>query len=330
MPGHSLEDSVSFRFIRYANCWEDADVLCEALQPRKGKRVLSIASAGDNSLALLAEGAEVVAADLSTAQLACLELRRAAFRQLEYEQVMSFLGVRQATNRTATYDRLARDLSPESQDYWNKHPKSVANGVIHAGTLEAYFGFFRRWRLLFRLFFSRRLMGWLGRDPEFFRYVEGDVAQRFMERAQHGLADLPTHVNPFLHYIVKGNFGTALPRYLRPEHFDNVRSGLDRLTIYHGAIEQAARQHGADGFDAFNLSDIFEYLDPREALETYSELTTAAKPGARLAYWNTLVPRGRPAELADRVRPLDELSAALHERDLAFFYGAFHVDEVSN
>ena len=79
MPGHALEDSVSFHFIRYANCWEDADVLCEALQPRKGMRILSIASAGDNSLALLAEGAEVVAADLSIAQLACLELRRRSF-----------------------------------------------------------------------------------------------------------------------------------------------------------------------------------------------------------------------------------------------------------
>jgi S-adenosylmethionine-diacylglycerol 3-amino-3-carboxypropyl transferase len=188
----------------------------------------------------------------------------------------------------------------------------------------------RRWRLLFQVFFSRRLMGWLGRDPEFFRYVEGDVAQRFMERAQHGLAKLPTHANPYLHYIVHGNFGPALPRYLRPENFKKVRSGLERLTLYHGAIEQAGKQHGAAGFDAFNLSDIFEYLDPDIARKTYCELTKVANPGARLAYWNTLVPRGCPEELADQVLPLRELSAELHERDLAFFYGAFHVDEVSN
>ena len=77
-----LEDRVAFDLIRYANCWEDADILCEALRPHPGTRILSIASAGDNTLALLAEGAEVVAADLSIAQLACVELRRAAFRRL--------------------------------------------------------------------------------------------------------------------------------------------------------------------------------------------------------------------------------------------------------
>ena len=63
-----------------------------ALRPRPGSRVLSIASAGDNTLALLAEGAEVVAADLSRAQLACLELRCAAFRQLTYDRSIGVSG----------------------------------------------------------------------------------------------------------------------------------------------------------------------------------------------------------------------------------------------
>src|SRR5438128_10521228 len=98
-PCRRIEDRVSFQFIRYANCWEDAHILCQALRPGHGVRVLSIASAGDNVLALLAEGATVVAADLSLAQLACLELRRAAFRELEYDELIDFLGVRPARNR---------------------------------------------------------------------------------------------------------------------------------------------------------------------------------------------------------------------------------------
>ena len=40
----------------YGQCWEDADLLVEALQPLTGRTVLSIGSGGDNSLALLAEG----------------------------------------------------------------------------------------------------------------------------------------------------------------------------------------------------------------------------------------------------------------------------------
>ncbi len=45
---------VDARVIRYGSVWEDADVLCEALAPvAPGGRLLSIASAGDNVLALL-------------------------------------------------------------------------------------------------------------------------------------------------------------------------------------------------------------------------------------------------------------------------------------
>src|SRR5205085_2322120 len=80
-----LRSSAPAPSVRYASVWEDADVLCEALAPvSQGGRLLSIASAGDNVLALLTlDPAEVVAIDTNPAQLACLELRRAAFRRLD-------------------------------------------------------------------------------------------------------------------------------------------------------------------------------------------------------------------------------------------------------
>ena len=53
-----------------------------------------------------------------------------------------------------------------------------------------------RWRLLFRLFFSRTVMGRLGRDPEFFRYVEGDVAASILARTRHALTVLDPADNP--------------------------------------------------------------------------------------------------------------------------------------
>ena len=77
-----------------------------------------------------------------------------------------------------------------------------------------------------------------------------------------------------------------------------------------------------------HLSDIFEYLDPTTCRELYSELLAVARPGSRLAYWNTFVPRRCPPKFADRVTPLTELSERLFARDLAFFYCNFWVDEV--
>jgi len=187
----------------------------------------------------------------------------------------------------------------------------------------------RRWRLLFRLFFGRFLMGRLGRDPEFFRFVEGSISDRLMERARYGLTELPTDDNPFLEYITKGNYSSALPRYLRREHFESIRKGLHRLTLFHGPVEQAARHHAAGGFSAFNLSDIFEYIDERSSAALYGQLLSVARSRARLAYWNTLVPRSCPEEWADRVKPLTALSQELFARDKAFFYCNFQVDEIN-
>jgi S-adenosylmethionine-diacylglycerol 3-amino-3-carboxypropyl transferase len=85
----------------------------------------------------------------------------------------------------------------------------------------------------------------------------------------------------------------------------------------------------ADGaFDGFYLSDIFEYMPAAEAARTYVALAAKARAAARLVYWNMLVPRRRPESLAATVRPLDDLAAALHARDRAWFYQWLGVDEV--
>ncbi|HLX06451.1 MAG TPA: DUF3419 family protein [Thermoanaerobaculia bacterium] len=379
-----IADRARFDFVRYANCWEDADVLVAALRPRPGARILGIASAGDNCLSLVAEGADVVAVDLSPAQLALAELKRAAIRRLPYAALLGFLGVRPAVperDRLATLAELGGELSPGARDYWRRNAAAVAGGVVHWGKFEHYFGLFRRrvlplvhgrrtvgellaprdaagradfyrrrwdtwrWRLLFRLFFSRAAMGRLGRDPEFFRYVEGSVAERILGRARYALTALPIADNPYVRYILTGGFETALPHYLRPEVWARLRARLDSrpeaLALHLGAIDEvgAAIVAGGGGrFDGFNLSDIFEYLDPPACARIFRGLLAAANPGARLAYWNMLVPRRCPppepaaaspgAATAPRVRPLDEEAAALFARDRAFFYSAFVLEEV--
>ena len=159
--------------------------------------------------------------------------------------------------------------------------------------------------MLLRVFFSPVLMGRMGRDPEFFRYVEGSIAEQVSERARYAMTVLPTDTNPYLQYIATGNFSTALPRYLRVEHFEAIRGGLDRLTLFHGTIEQAAAEHGADGFDGFNLSDIFEYVSDETSRVLYGKLLMQANLGARIAYWNTFVPRRCPSELTHHRRIAD-------------------------
>ena len=359
-----IEKRVRFDKIRYANCWEDAEILCRALLPMEGKRILSIASAGDNAFALLSHGSKVVAADVSQAQMACVELRKEIIRTLEYEEVLCFLGVKKSTNRIHTYRSIRKALYPATRQFWDHHPRLIAKGIIHSGKFERYFKIFRRvilplihskktireliqtrdrerrhqfyhdtwanlrWHLLFRVFFSRFVMGNMGRDPEFFRYVEGPVSERILERTRHALTELPTHENPYLDYILNGNFRHCLPYYLREDRVRKIRENIVNLKLVHGSIQDTAVHHCGDGFDGYNLSDIFEYIDVETCRNVYEKLLRHANQGARLAYWNMLAPRQRPNGMASRIRSLDSLSRDLFQRDKAFFYSRFVVEEV--
>jgi S-adenosylmethionine-diacylglycerol 3-amino-3-carboxypropyl transferase len=356
-----IRERAAFHFIRYASVWEDADTLCEALGPQTGGRLLSISSAGDNALALLTlDPAEVVAVDLSGPQLAALALRIVAFHNLADDDLLAFLGVDPSNMRLEVYEAIRGGLPREAMAFWDSHPSAVAAGIIHAGKFERYlrvFGarvlplihdrrriralmeqpdlraqedFFQkewdtwRWRLLFRVFFSRAVMGRLGRDPAFFDHVEGSVASRIMSRTRHALTRIPTGRNPYLTYILTGNFlRAALPRYLRPEFTPIIRERLHRIRMVEGSVEETE-----GSFTGFNLSDIFEYMGEAQHRRTYSALVDRARPGARLAYWNLLAPRTAPAVLRDRVRPLREVAEELHARDQAWFYQDFNLDEV--
>jgi S-adenosylmethionine-diacylglycerol 3-amino-3-carboxypropyl transferase len=360
-----IEDRARFDLVRYANCWEDADILLQALEIRPEGAYLSVSSAGDNTLSLLsAHPAQVIAADISDAQLACLDLRKAAFLNLGYEEVLQFLGVKEAADRTTVYRLLAGRLSSPSRAFWDEHPELIRQGIIHVGKFEGFFRIFRKWilplvhgaadiaelirpknqaarqefylrrwdtvpwRLIFRLFFSRTVIGRLGRDPEFFRYVEGDVAARLLERARYALTVLPTHDNPYLEYILTGNFSRSLPHYLRPQNYQAIRENLEKLVLFKGGIAEALEAHRNMKFDGFNLSDIFEYMSFGDYVQHLQLLVDASNPGARLVYWNMLADRLPPAECRDRLESLEERALQLFRQDKAFFYKAFRIEEV--
>lgn len=354
-----------FSHIRYAQVWEDADVLLAALDVQPGDMVVSIASAGDNALALLGAGAaRVVALDLSSAQLACLALRVAAYRELDHAGLLELIGSRPSTRRAELYRRCRPLLAPAVQGFWDAQAAAIAGGIGGAGKFENYFRLFRervlplvhrrktveallrggppadrerfyaehwdtwRWRLLFLVFFSRFMMGRLGRDPAFFKYVEGSVAERILARTRHALVTLDPAANPYLHWILTGTHGTALPWALRAENFERIRARLDRLEWHELTLEAfLGREHGAK-VDKFNLSDIFEYMSMDNTAALLAQLAAASRPGGRLAYWNMLAPRSRPESLAERLRPKANLAGELFVQDKAFFYSALVVEEV--
>ena len=354
-----------FSRLRYAQCWEDADVLLEGLDVQPGDTCLTVASAGDNTLSLLTcDPARVVAVDLSPAQLAALELRVAGYRALSHAELLELMGSRQSARRDVLYSRCRRQLSAEAKRFWDGRPADIASGIGAAGKFERYLSIFRRWvlplvhpraratrllltacpeervrfydevwdtlpwRALFRGFFSERVLGWLGRDPSFFRYARESVADHLLGRVRYALTALDPRENPYLHWILTGTHGTTLPHALRPENFELIRDRLDRLEWYRAPIEDLLESRALPVVDRMNLSNVFEYIAPDRFRALIERLAGAARTGARMMYWNMIVPRNGAEAAPDRVRALGPLSRQLFARDKVFFYSALRVEEV--
>lgn len=354
--------TVRHDYIRYANCWEDADVLLEGLQVSAGDRVLSIGSAGDNSFSLLTQHPEiVVAVDINPMQLQLIELKKAAFKALEYEDFLAFLGFTESTQRKALFAQVAHHLSSDSLNFWKARPNEIDAGLIAQGKFERYFELFRnrllplihtskgitelfeeksaqeqaaffqkrwnnlRWRMLFRVFFSKFVMGRFGRDPEFLKEVEIPVSEFIAKKSSQHLSDVACQHNYFLQFILRGKFMTALPHYARKEHFETIRANIDRLTVFEGLAESAFEQFS--GFNRFNLSNIFEYMNPELFTAVVNNLVQHGTPGSRYAYWNLMVPR-KMSNVHTDLEHDTRLSKDLTDRDKGFFYANVNFDSL--
>lgn len=364
MQTSEIEAKAAFDHIRYAQLWEDADVLTQGLGDCAGGTLVSICSAGDNALAMLTlDPKKVVVVDLSLAQIACLKLRIGAFRNLSHPEFLELMGARPSSQRASLLAKALTGLDDETRAFWEAlTPDVEQHGAGGVGKFERYFRIFRtrllplvhsqktidaifvsrpkadrqvfldtrfntwRWRLLLNAFFSRFVMGRMGRDKAFFDHVEGSPAQHVARRIRHAAVDCDPAENPYLHWIMKGTHGAALPMTWREEHFDTIKARLDRIDIRPGSLE--AFISTGEKADGFNLSDIFEYMSPEVFTQVYGSILSASAPKARLVYWNMMAPRRVPACYSYRVKTLSDVEDRLKAEDKAFFYSDFVVEEV--
>ena len=106
----------------YNTCWEDPAVDREILGLQADSDLLVITSAGCNALDYLLAGARTVTAvDANPRQNALLELKVAAIRNLDDEQVFAMFGRGRLDTIEAVFDRqLKPALSPYARDYWQR------------------------------------------------------------------------------------------------------------------------------------------------------------------------------------------------------------------
>lgn len=346
--------------LHYSCVWEDADVLCQALAPvAQGRRLLSISSAGDNSLALLTlDPSEVVAIDIDRIQLAALDLRSRAFETLDHDELLVFLGVHEGCDRLAIYQRLRPALAEPSRSFWDSAPKAVHDGIIHSGRFERYMRWFRAifprrtraafgrlaeastvaerariydeecdgffWRAATSVGFSPKAISMFDYHRRYFDDVTVNVVRAMRGRLRRALTVAPWTMSPYLTYFLTGNYSpSALPLYLRPQYHRVIRSRIHRLSLHQMDIAAAS---SLGRFSGFNLSNIFEHVGPAAFEKTYQGVLAATEDEARLVYWCTFS-RHKPKSVSARVRSL-AVAGRLHEQDSVGSYESFHVDQV--
>lgn len=235
--------------------------------------------------------------------------------------------------RVEIFNSLKNHLSNSTKIYFENNIDLIENGIIYGGKFEKYLllfsqkilpfihskttinEFFRekseqeqiefynkkwnnwRWKLLFKIFFSRFLMGRLGRSPEFLKEVDVNVGKHIFERTEKELSNTNTQKNFMLRFMLKGGFENTLPHYLQKENFykikHNLVSNTTQITFEKGLAEEVATKYKHQNilFDVMNLSNIFEYMDEKTFIKTSEQLLSATTPNGKLAYWNLMVER---------------------------------------
>jgi S-adenosylmethionine-diacylglycerol 3-amino-3-carboxypropyl transferase len=317
---------------------------------------------------LLREPRRIIAIDVNPAQTALVELQVSAISSLDHAELLQLLGWKPASSeaRVALYERSRILLGETSRVWWDSHVTTIEAGIVFCGRLERYIAGFRdRYfasahdragvdamlsatdlvaqqacasRILtpdfaraFSAYFTAASLGADGRDPSQMRYVadDVDVTAQLLSRLTWVCTETPLAGNFYVERFFRGRVQDveSLPPYLRRDNFERLQSLVRRVEIVTGELSEylawvapAALSHAA-------ISDVFEYLSADTTAVLAERLARAIRPGGRVAYWNLFVPR-TAARATSRLRSLDALSARLWPQDRAWFYRAFHVDEI--
>jgi len=351
--------------ISYSQCWEDAEIVVKALRLNNYDTVLSVTSGGCNSLAIASEGVKTVySVDKNRTQNYLLEFKQQAVRNLEYEEVLGLLGYRRSRNQVALYQKIQHNLSEECQKFWNSNVDAIKKGVVHSGKFERYLSIFRRyviplvhtkqtiknflnpessqkqldfyntrwntfrWRLLFRIFFSRFVMSRSGRSKEMFSHSQNlPAAKLFFNRTEQAFKYGQVKNNFYLNYILLGANSDCLPFYLQQEVFEKFRETIN-IQIVHSDILSFLKTMPNSSISKFNLSDVFEPLDNDSTNHIFDEIYRVSKPNARIVFWNNLVFRDVPQGLAHCFEREVKLEEELKVIDRVFFYEKFYIYRV--
>jgi S-adenosylmethionine-diacylglycerol 3-amino-3-carboxypropyl transferase len=292
----------------------------------------------------------------------------AAIRRLEYQELVRFLGLIPAEeSRENVYPRLRGDLSPGAAQFWDGQSKIIRDGFLLRGRYERFVkiigamvrlihgrvrvnGLFddraldgqrefydREWdilrtRLVFYLFYNKRVLSRIGLKPDYFHFDDGSnsFSESFRRKFRRVISEVPVRGNYFVHTYLKGCYRslTEVPAYLREANVPMIKRRLDRIRIHTDDAKKWLADVPDDTFDVLALSNICELMSLSDTRKMFEEVLRTAKPGARISFRNLILPREVPEDLRANIRKNEPLSRELMATDRAFVYSKVAAYEV--
>ncbi len=355
-----------FEQVNYSASTEDGAAELKGLELRPADRVLCITGSGARTLdLLLASPEKICSVDFSAPQNYLLELKIVAYRYLTYGDFRSLMGLDRSSRPLEVFDSVKAHLSHEAQRFWENHHADIRRGVLYCGTWEKILRYLSYTTMLRPLqvrgllesrdlaaqqaYWSKHWTGFFFRNylkvlsnrflwvnvmrepgarliaPEF--DVAGYLFGCLQRMASHSLM----RENPYANLLFYGRYTDRcqLPLHLQAEHFETIRSRLDKIEIHTGSLVDYLRD-SEDTFDAYSLSDFSSYATLEEYEATWQAVIASAREGSRYCERFFLVQRQPTASCLRRNLELDKILGAIdHTCMYTFHSGTIDFDQVS-
>jgi S-adenosylmethionine-diacylglycerol 3-amino-3-carboxypropyl transferase len=345
----------------FTHNWEDPAIDERVLKIKDSDTVFTITSGGCNSLGYLRfNPLAIYCVDINPAQNYLMELKKAAFKELDYETCIAFFGLKECDTRKNIFSSLQKDLSPEALFFWQKNEMIIEKGIIMNGRYEKFVKvagklltllqghkkvkqlftlstlneqkkFYekhwdnKRWRWVFKTMFNKKRLAKKGLVSDYFHFDDGSgsFSESFYKRASHVMKDIPVQSNYFIALYFLGHYldKRNVPEYLKPENFSSIKKNIERLHPVSVDSKYWLEQQSENMFDAFALSNICELMDDNDTHKLFSEVIRTAKPGARIIFRNLMIPREVPEDLQKVIIKDEMLSQQIQFDDRSFVYG---------
>lgn len=178
----------------------------------------------------------------------------------------------------------------------------------------------------------------LGIPPSQFEALEGDAPQGNMayllkERLRRLACDYDIQDNYFAWQAFSRGYDRvgrrAVPRYLKPENFDNLKAQAHKVSFHHLTLTDYLGTQGPDSFDRYVFLDAQDWMNDEQLNALWAEVVRTATPGARVIFRTAGAISILPGRVRDEILNRFDYDADQCKKwsaaDRSSIYGGFHM-----